>query len=121
MIGLRSSLMTLAILAVATPAFAQSPPPTPVPELMPGQSAPVALAPTLSEIDALKLTVALKDVQIATQLSQIADLLSERARASVEGLIEALEVPGWRLDIQTMRFVKLPNEPPKLPDGTGGK
>lgn len=70
-----------------------------------GAQAPAA-APALTAVQKLQVENALKDVQIAQLQLQAAERQVEDTRTAATALLKGLDVKGYRLDLQTLTYVK---------------
>lgn len=70
-----------------------------------------AEAPTLTEVQQLKLRASLQTVEIAQLRLQLAQQDFDRARLDTQELLRTLQQPGYRLDLNKLTYVPVPVEP----------
>ena len=111
------AFVVLALLVAGAGARGQAPAGPPASSSSSSGQAPAAAAaaPTLSEMDRLKLTNALQGIELWTLKVQAAAGELQKARADADKLIAALQVPGWVLTDQ-LEYVKAPAK-----SGGGGR
>ena len=71
--------------------------------------------PVLAEIDRLQFQVFLQQMELAQFRSQQAQRDFDKARDAIATLVQARQLPGYDLDLQTFAYVKKPEAPKKEP------
>jgi hypothetical protein len=100
------------VLVIVAPALLaqEKPAPPKPPEIAAGTAEKL---PVLGEVPKLQIQLAMKSIENAQLRAQQAAAEFERARGELLALVQAHQVAGYELDLQTLGFKK--SEPPKTP------
>lgn len=74
-----------------------------------------ASAPTLGEVEKLKVQNLAQRLELAQTQIRVAQLEYERTAQALTALLQSLQKPGYDLNLQTMEYTRKPEktEPPK--------
>lgn len=74
------------------------------------QEATQTKAPTLSEVQKLRLQLSIKETENAFLRLQAAQETFSSSRAALEAMLKSLEQPGWVLNPDKLEYVAKPQE-----------